>query len=174
MRSVKQPQSADPSSSSRSIPLIRPTDPDDVPICVSLAEGTQVFTPPEIIGLAEDLEAILAGLEPDDRVLTCEQGGQVQGFVHYGPADITEGTWYLYWIAVRRDSHGQGLGQGLLQRVEQEVRDMDGRMLLIETSSLPRYEATRRFYLRSGYRQECVIQDYYRDGDHKVIFSKRL
>jgi GNAT superfamily N-acetyltransferase len=141
---------------------------------VSLAEGTQVFTPPEIIGLAEDLEAIHMGLEPDDRVLTCEQGGRVAGFAHYGPADIAEGTWYLYWIAVRHESHGQGLGQSLLQRVEQEARDMEGRLLLIETSSLPRYEATRKFYLRGGYRQECVIQNYYRDGDHKVIFSKRL
>lgn len=173
MRAVKQQQPEEPSSSSP-LTLIRPSDPDDVPICVSLAEGTQVFSPSEIIGLAEDLEACHRGDYRDDRVLSCVQGGRVVGFTHYGPSDIGEGTWYLYWIAVGRESHGQGIGLSLLRRVEEEARDHDGRLLLIETSSLPRYDATRKFYLRNGYRRDCVIHDFYMDGDHKVVFSKRL
>jgi GNAT superfamily N-acetyltransferase len=173
VRAVKQQQLEEPSSSSR-IALIRPTDSDDVPICVSLAEGTQVFSPSEIHGLEEDLVACLRGDYREDRLLSADLGGRVMGFVHYGPSDIGEGTWYLYWIAVDRQSHGMGLGLSLLRRVEDEVKERGGRLLLIETSSLPRYEATRQFYLRNGYRQDCVIHDFYSDGDHKLVFRKKL
>lgn len=172
MRAVKQQQLEEPSSSSLS--LIRPTDPDDIPLCVSLAAGTQVFSPSEIRGLEEDLEACLRGDYRGDRLLSCVVGGRVMGFAHYGPSDIGEGTWYLYWIAVARESHGLGLGLTLLRRVEAEVREQGGRLLLIETSSLPRYEATRRFYQRNGYRKDSVIHDFYSDGDHKLVYRKKL
>lgn len=49
-----------------------------------------------------------------------------------------------------------------------------GRLLLIETSSLPHYEPTRRFYLKHGYERSCAIADYYADGDDLVVFRKRL
>jgi GNAT superfamily N-acetyltransferase len=107
-------------------------------------------------------------------MLSSVQGGRVVGFAHYGPSDIGEGTWYLYWIAASRESQGQGIGLTLLHRVEEEVREQEGRLLLIETSSLPRYDPTRRFYVRNGYRQDCLIHDFYNDGDHKAVFSKRL
>jgi GNAT superfamily N-acetyltransferase len=141
---------------------------------VSLAEGTQVFTPHEIIGLQEDLENHLAGHEPQDRILVLEHAGRTVGFAHYGPAEITQGTWYLFWIAVERHSQGRGYGGLLLRRVEEEIRRERGRLLLIETSMLPRYEATRAFYDRSGCARECVIRDYYSEGDDKIVFSKRL
>jgi GNAT superfamily N-acetyltransferase len=172
VRAVTQQQLEEPSSSR--LAQIRPTDSDDVPICVSLAEGTQVFSPSEIHGLEEDLQACLRGDFRDDKLLSAEVSGRVSGFVHYGPSDIGEGTWYLYWIAVDRASHGMGLGLSLLRRVEEAAREQGGRLLLIETSSVPRYEGTRKFYLRNGYRKDCMIHDFYSDGDHKVVFSKKL
>jgi len=39
----------------------------------------------------------------------------------------------------------------------------------IETSSLPHYELTRRFYLKHGYEQAAVLRDFYSDGDDMVI-----
>jgi len=172
VRAVKQ--QARPVTAGSSAPQIRGSDADDVPICVSLAEGTRVFTPHEIVGLQEDLASYFAGNEPQDRMLTLEHAGRIVGFAHYGPAEITQGTWYLYWIAVDRHSQGHGYGASLLRRVEEQVRVQGGRLLLIETSMLPRYEPTRRFYERYGYPRECVIRDYYSEGDDKVIFSKRL
>jgi hypothetical protein len=46
--------------------------------------------------------------------------------------------------------------------------------MLIETSSLPRYEPTRRFYLKHGYEPAAVLRDFYADGDDPVVFGKRL
>jgi len=66
------------------------------------------------------------------------------------------------------------VGSALLRHVEEEIRREQGRLLLIETSSLPHYEPTRRFYAKHGYEQAAVIADYYADRDDMVVFRKRL
>jgi hypothetical protein len=48
------------------------------------------------------------------------------------------------------------------------------RKVYIETSSRPIYESTRQFYLKTGYRVEAILQDFYADGDSKYIFVKDL
>jgi hypothetical protein len=45
---------------------------------------------------------------------------------------------------------------------------------LAETSAAPPYEATRQFYLRTGFVPLSDIPDFYRAGDGRVIFGKRL
>jgi ribosomal protein S18 acetylase RimI-like enzyme len=45
---------------------------------------------------------------------------------------------------------------------------------LIETSSLPHYGLTRKFYLKHGYEQTAILKDYYADGDDMVVFRKRM
>ena len=49
-----------------------------------------------------------------------------------------------------------------------------GRVLLIETSGLPTYDLTRRFYAKHGYEEAATLRDFYCDGDDQVIFRKRL
>jgi len=87
---------------------------------------------------------------------------------------MTDRTWYLYWIAVRKTLQARGLGGVLLRRVEDDIRAIRGRVLFIETSSLPNYELTRRFYLKHRYEQTAALRDYYCDGDDMVVFRKRL
>ena len=87
---------------------------------------------------------------------------------------MTDRTWYLYWIAVSKRLQARGLGGTLLRRAEDDARRAGGRVLFIETSSLPHYELTRRFYLKNGYEQAAVLRDFYADGDDMVVFRKRL
>ena len=47
-------------------------------------------------------------------------------------------------------------------------------MLLIETSSQETYGVTIQFYERTGYELAGRVADYYRAGDDKLIFAKRL
>ena len=44
----------------------------------------------------------------------------------------------------------------------------------IETSSLPHYEPTRRFYLKHGYELGATLRDFYAEGDDMVVFRKLL
>lgn len=97
----------------------------------------------------------------------------VRGYVCFGPAPMTEGTFDLYWIAVDPDDQGKGFGGRLLAAAEAEVRARGGRLLLIETASQAAYAATIRFYERAGYTLASRIADYYKVGDDKLIFEKR-
>jgi hypothetical protein len=45
-------------------------------------------------------------------------------------------------------------------------------MVLIETSSQPRYEPTRQFYLRLDYREVARVPDFYKPGDDRIIYAK--
>jgi ribosomal protein S18 acetylase RimI-like enzyme len=156
--------------------MIRPTVPADTPTLLALAESTAVFTAADVQALREVLDDYHAENQGwGHRCVTYEkEGGQIVGFAYYAPASMTDRTWYLWWIAVGKQVQARGVGGELLRYVEGAVRDEDGRLLLVETSSLPSYELTRRFYLKKGYQQAAALQDYYADGHDMVIYRKRL
>ena len=99
---------------------------------------------------------------------------QVLGFACYGPRDLTDGAFDLYWIAVDPAARCHGVGHALLSASEQAVRAMGGRMLIAETSGTPLYERSRKFYLSMGYTPEATIKDFYTIGDDLFIFTKRI
>jgi ribosomal protein S18 acetylase RimI-like enzyme len=155
--------------------MIRPTVPADTPALVSLAEGTGVFKPLEIVALREVLDDYHSDNEAiGHRSITFEQDGNILGFAYYAETAMTDRNWHLYWIAVSKDTQARGVGGQLLKYVEDDIRRLNGRQLLIETSSLPHYELTRKFYLKHGYQQVCVQPDYYAEGDDMVVFRKKL
>jgi ribosomal protein S18 acetylase RimI-like enzyme len=155
--------------------MIRPATPADTPTLVEIARGTGVFKPLEIDALKEVLADYYASNHAHGhRAMCLEQDGGVTAFAYFAPAAMTDRTWYLYWIAVNKGAQASGLGGALLRHVEGEARAAGARLLIIETSSLPHYDLTRRFYRKQGYDQEAVLRDYYADGDNMVIFRKRL
>jgi ribosomal protein S18 acetylase RimI-like enzyme len=155
--------------------MIRPTTTDDDGQLLDLARGTEVFKPLEITALAEVLADYHATNRAQGHVcVTCEEDRRIVGFAYYAPAAMTEGTWYLYWIAVARDIQARGLGGQLLRFAEEDIAGRGGRHLLIETSSLPHYELTRRFYFKHGYEHAATVPEYYAAGDDMVVFRKKL
>jgi ribosomal protein S18 acetylase RimI-like enzyme len=155
--------------------MIRPTLPADTPELLRLAEGTRVFKPAEIVALREVLDDYHATMRAlGHRSVTFAQGERIDGFAYYAPAQMTDRSWYLYWIAVTKDRQARGTGSELLVHVEEEIKKARGRVLFIETSSLPHYDPTRRFYMKHAYEQTAVVRDYYADGDDMVVFRKKL
>jgi ribosomal protein S18 acetylase RimI-like enzyme len=153
--------------------MIRPVVPADVPRLLELTAATRFFKPIDVEALREVLDDFFAdpgghqcvAYEADDRIV---------GFAYYAEAVMTDRSWYLWWIAVDPSTQGRGVGRELMKHVEDDARRWGARLMLIETSSVPQYEPTRRFYLRLGYEQEALLRDYYRDGDGLVVFRKRL
>jgi ribosomal protein S18 acetylase RimI-like enzyme len=155
--------------------MIRPTTPADTPALLALTEGTGVFKPHEIEALNEVLSDYHAENHGAGHVaVTAEKNGQILGYAYYAPAAMTDRTWYLYWIAVTKQTQAKGIGSTLLRHAEDDIRKRKGRVLFIETSSLPHYEPTRRFYLKHGYEETARLRDYYADGDDLVVFRKRF
>jgi GNAT superfamily N-acetyltransferase len=155
--------------------MIRATTAADVPILVELTRDTEVFKPKEIVTLEEVLGDYLKVPGGEGyHCYTFESGGQVLGYSCHGPNTMTDRTWDLYWIAVSRVEQAKGIGTQLLHFLEADIRRQHGRLIMIETSSLPSYDPTRRFYLKHGYEQVAVVPDFYADGDSLVLFRKRL
>ena len=101
-------------------------------------------------------------------------GDQVLGFACYGPRDLTDGAFDLYWIAVDPTARCKGVGRTLLTTSEEAVRKMGGRMLIAETSGTSLYEPARKFYFGTEYENEAIIKDFYTIGDDLMIFIKRI
>ena len=155
--------------------MIRPTRPEDTPELLRITAGTGNFLPADV----EALHAVLddyhrSEYSENHRSITYEDNGRIIGFAYYAPASMTDRTWYLWWIVVSKEIQARGIGGQLLREVEAGVRAQNGRLLLLETSSLPSYELTRRFYLKNGYDVLAVLKDYYADGHDMVVFRKRL
>ena len=154
---------------------IRPFSSDDQATLVEITRSCGVFRPDEIEIAAEVLrEAARDGDKSDYKVLVAALEDRTVGWSCHGRVPLTEATFDLYWIAVAPSVQGRGLGRTLLNEVERIVQSSGGRWLLAETSSTAAYEPTRSFYNRCGYRVLSEIADFYRAGDGKVTFGKRL
>jgi len=154
---------------------IRPFSSRDQNVLVEITRNCGVFRAEEIEIAAEVLsEAARDGASSHYNVLVAEFEGGVVGWSCHGRVPLTDATFDLYWIAVAASAQGRGIGRTLLDEVEKIVRSAGGRWLLAETSSTAAYETTRSFYERCGYRALSEIADFYRSGDGKVTFGKRL
>jgi GNAT superfamily N-acetyltransferase len=104
--------------------------------------------------------------------ITDEDG--VVAFANYGKNAFSTHSWDLYWIAVHQNSRNKKLGSLLLKAAEDDVRQMGGKILWIETSGRPLYTSTETFYRSNGYNLEASLKEFYGPGDPKQIYSKVL
>ncbi len=152
-----------------------PTDEDGVQIH-TITASTTVFNQEEIECVDELWnEYREQGSEKSGYFfLVDKEDDRILGYTCYGPRALTDRTYDLYWIAVNPDARRGGVGRKLLAATEDAVRKLGGRLLIVETSGLPKYEATRAFYIATGYLLEATLKDFYSDGDDLVIFTKHL
>jgi GNAT superfamily N-acetyltransferase len=140
-----------------------------------ILRATGVFTDDEVEIALELIDAALNRPEQKDYIIyTYEDASGVQGYYCVGPTPATASTFDLYWIAVNPDVHGRGVGSVLQAHAEELIRSRGGQLIIAETSSQPRYENTRMFYLKRGYAEVARIRDYYRGGDDLVVYGKYL
>ena len=157
--------------------MIRPMAARDKAAVLGLVRATGFFTEPEI-GVAEELIDVYLG-KPDQKDYDVvvvegerESGGAPAGYMTWGPTPLAEDAYDLYWMAVAPAEQGRGRGQELVRWLEGEVARRNGRVIIIETSSQPKYHGTRQFYIDLGYREVARVPDFYRAGDDRVIYAK--
>jgi len=156
-------------------PLIRYSEASDVDGILAFMKETGFFHEGEIEVAREVLEeAIAKGPEGHYQSFTLLDGGQPVGWICCGHTPCTKGTFDIYWIGVSPKCQGRGFGRVLLEHVEKFIRKIKGRVIIIETSGRPLYEATRGFYLKTGYTEAARIPDFYDQSDARVIYSKAL
>ncbi|MGD9487018.1 MAG: GNAT family N-acetyltransferase [Calditrichaceae bacterium] len=151
---------------------IRKIESKDREPVYEILQQTDMFSPAEIDVAMELIDTVLFNKDQKDYLIYVgeSKANEVVGYVCYGPTPATEGTFDLYWIAVSPAFQGKGAGKELLHFIESEVKNKNGRLIIIETSSQSKYLPTREFYLRNKYKIAAQIKDFYRMGDDRVIF----
>ncbi len=154
--------------------MIRRMEARDKDAVLGFVRATGFFTPAEV-DVAEELMDIYLG-QPDQRdydvvVVEGESGAPV-GYMTWGPTPLAEGAYDLYWMAVAPSEQGRGRGKELVRWLEDEVGRREGRVIIIETSSQPKYHGTRQFYIDLGYKEVARVPEFYRAGDDRVIYAK--
>ncbi len=156
--------------------MIRPMSPPDKPAVMAIIRETDMFTPAEVVVAEELIDAYLETSDQKDYdvVVSENAGGGVVGYMTWGPTPLAENVYDLYWMAVSPHEQGRGRGKELVAWLEDKVRALGGRMIIIETASQPKYHPTREFYLRLGYKEVARVPDYYKPGDDRIIYTKRV
>jgi ribosomal protein S18 acetylase RimI-like enzyme len=153
--------------------IVSTTEAHKEPIRKLLFE-TGFFRDDEVSVAIELIEAYLAKMDDYELYTALDEQGVVQGYVCFGLTPMTLSTYDLYWIAVSPTAQGKGVGKKLLTFTAALLQKRNAKLILIETSSQPKYEPTRKFYDKSGCTLEAVIKDFYREGDDKLIYTIRL
>jgi ribosomal protein S18 acetylase RimI-like enzyme len=156
-------------------PTIRPVANKDKPAIMQILRAIPEFKPAEVVVAEEVIDSYLRDPSGSGyHIFVAEFDSVVVGYVCYGSTPLTEGTWDIYWLAVAPKEQGRGIGKALLAHAEGKIRKAQGRLAIIETSSKPEYERTRRFHHSQGYELICRIADFYAPGDDKLVFQKRF
>ncbi len=155
---------------------IRPLVEKDRAKLLSVLIKTRAFTSAEIDVAMELIDIVLKDRVQKDYQIDCMVDDQdlAIGYICHGPTPMARGTFDLYWIAVDPDFQEQGAGSKLLSFLEEGVKARGGRMILADTSTVPQYEKTQRFYVRNGFQQVARIPDYYHPGNDRITFCRRL
>ncbi|MGV1100851.1 GNAT family N-acetyltransferase [Thiovibrio sp. JS02] len=152
---------------------IRPIADKDRGQLLTLVRKQDNFNAQEVEVAMEVIDDTLNPEKNDYRILVAlGEAEQVIGFICYGEIPMTDRRFDLYWVAVDPALGRQGVGRLLLARMEEDLAAAGPVRVYVDTSSTPGYDRARSFYEKNGYRVACVLVDFYRDGDDKVIYLK--
>jgi GNAT superfamily N-acetyltransferase len=150
-----------------------PRDRDRV---LDLVRETGMFTEAEVAVAEELIDIYLNDPRQKDymAVVVENERGEPAGYMTWGPTPLAEDAYDLYWMAVSPAEQGRGYGKRLVRWLEDEVKARRGRLVIVETSSQPKYLPTREFYMKLGYAEVARVPDFYRPGDDRVIYTKKF
>jgi len=155
---------------------LQPLMPDDREKISRLLSQRNVFSHEEIKVALEVIDEALNGAGKRDYQVFCAFDGDqnLAGFICFGPIPMTERCYDLYWLRVDEESSKKGVGGTLLGFMEKFVAREGARRIYVETSSTAPYQAARSLYGKHGYQLVCSLENFYREGDHKMIFMKEV
>lgn len=152
-------------------PTIRKVKKDDLQYLKDVLNSIELF-PSEI--LEDMISDFFNNPETEEIWFTATENEMPISIGYCAPEKLTEGTYNLYAIGVRSDIQGKGIGRTMMKYLEEELKKKGHRILIVETSGTDGFELTRKFYENLGYSKEAVIRDFWKDGDDKVIYWKKL
>lgn len=154
--------------------MIRDAHPDDIANLMALAEATGMFEQDELEAFAGMVSEYFEGHLGADHYWVVDDEDGILAAAYYASEMMAHNVWNLYFIGVHPSARRQGRAEALLRHVENAVESREGRLLIIETSGSEQFELARQLYRKNGYDEEARIREFYRAGEDKVVFRKKL
>jgi ribosomal protein S18 acetylase RimI-like enzyme len=155
--------------------MIRPASPSDRDGMIKLFSALNLFNTDELQFMSELVDNFFnQTLGEGYYWIINDNNDAITSAAYYAPESFGENVYNLYFIGVFPSEQGKGIGSTMLEYVEKHLKELEQRLLLVETSGLPNFAKTREFYLKNNYEKEATIREYYKEGDDKVIYRKKL
>ncbi|GAB4349570.1 MAG: hypothetical protein Kow0099_32730 [Candidatus Abyssubacteria bacterium] len=155
---------------------IRPLAPKDRLALSKILRQRGTFNQKEVSVALELIDEVLSNRQGNSYHIycACDEFDEPAGYICFGPIPMTDHCYDLYWIAVDERFARKGVGHALLAFMEDFALRQGIKRIYVETSSTPPYRAARAFYRKHRYDIVAVLTDFYRTGDHKMIFLREL
>lgn len=141
----------------------------------ALTRATGFFSEEEVSIALESLgECLAKGAASGYQFLFAEWARELAGYACFGRIPCTQASYDLYWLVVAPALQGRGIGKALLAAAEAAIAAEGGRRVYIDTSGQAKYQSTRAFYQRAGYREVALLEDFYAPSDPKIVYLKVL
>jgi GNAT superfamily N-acetyltransferase len=150
-------------------PVIRPAGDADLPALGRLGGALlrvhYDFDPQRFLTPPDEPEAGYAWFlgtqmhEPDVCVFVAEQDGEVVGYVYAGLEpmswrELRDAAGFIHDVAVAEPHRGHGIGEALVQRASDWLREHGAPRVLLWTAQ--RNAAAQRLFLRLGFRPTMI------------------
>ncbi|MFM2285264.1 MAG: hypothetical protein RLZZ543_761 [Bacteroidota bacterium] len=150
---------------------IRAIEPSDIKGLKKVLDSIELF-PSEY--LEEMMSDYLTNPESHDSWFTCIYENEPLAIAYCVPEKFTEGTYNLLAIGVAQEAQRKGIASEMMQYIEQQLIHKEARILLVETSNAAAQAGARNLYKRLRYKQEAIIRDFWKEGEDKLVFWKKL
>ena len=108
-------------------------------------------------------------------LVTCIKN-EIVGCMGYH-SDSDEDAIDVYWttyLYVHPNYYRQGIGSRLSFEIEKRIRKIGGRKIYLDIGNAEDQPEAISFHTKQGYTKEGELIDYFRDGENKLIFGKKL
>ena len=147
----------------------------DVADVEAIVRSTNFFREDEILVAVELIrERLDQGIESGYEFVFAEVNGKPVSYTCYGLIPCSLISYDLYWIVTHNDFRGQGIGRILMTETETRISGAGGKTIYVETSSKELYNPTCSFYLSNKYILKARFEDFYDEGDDKLVFIKKV
>jgi GNAT superfamily N-acetyltransferase len=142
--------------------IIRPMQQSDIPQCLIIArEGWDRGTAQHA---APDFTEMFASAAWRPFFYVAEEHESIVGMVGYGVSWLCYGVYNLFWLAVRRNARGRGIGKALIERCLDDLYPIADVLMLV--TSIPEfYERHWRFRTIANIK---TTENY---GEHLMLLT---
>ncbi|MCW9096681.1 MAG: GNAT family N-acetyltransferase [Ignavibacteriaceae bacterium] len=112
---------------------------------------------------------------PHDQFFVGIIDNKIVSVIGYCPDRLNEiGVYWLGWFYTHKDYNHRGIGKSMFDFVISELKVKKACRLFVNTSSDEFYKPAMNFYQKMGFKKINVDEDFYEEGEDKIIMSKNL